>query len=53
MSDSKDQIANKIRRAVTDSNGDFISFEPETRKGLANLLKLFEAFSGKSVEKVV
>lgn len=49
MSDSKDQIANKIRRAVTDSNGDFISFEPETRKGLANLLKLFEAFSGKSV----
>ena len=49
MSDSKNEIANKIKRAVTDSQGNLISFDAENRKGLSNLLKLYEAFSGKNL----
>ena len=49
MSDSKDQIAKKIKRAVTDAQGNLISYDDENRKGLSNLLKLYESFSGKSI----
>lgn len=44
MTDSKDQIADKIRRAVTDSEGHSITYQPERRKGLANLLRLYSSF---------
>lgn len=43
MTDSKDQIAEKIRRSVTDAEGNVITYEPERRKGLANLIRIYGA----------
>lgn len=40
-------IRNKIRRAVTDSEGDSITFDVEKRAGLANLLGIYSAFTNK------
>lgn len=53
MNDSKDVIANKIKRAVTDSQGHMLSYDPEQRKGLSNLLKLYEAFSEKTIDDIL
>jgi tryptophanyl-tRNA synthetase len=44
LSDSSEVIREKIRRAVTDSDGDSITFE-EKRPGLANLLRIYGAFT--------
>lgn len=44
MTDSKDEIAMKIRRSVTDSGGNSITYDPDNRKGLANLIRLYSSF---------
>ena len=41
LTDSKNKIQQKIRRAVTDAQGNTITYEPEKRKGLANLIDLY------------
>lgn len=51
LSDSKDQIITKIKKAKTDSL-DYISYD-ESRPELANLLKIFSEISGESIEKLV
>lgn len=48
MTDTKDVIAAKIKRSVTDSQGLSITYEPEKRIGLANLIRLYSAFKGTS-----
>lgn len=39
LSDSRDEIASKIRKAVTDSEG-HISYDPAGRPGVSNLLRI-------------
>ena len=50
--DSPDVVRRKIKRAVTDSEPG-ISYEPERRAGLANLLDLGSATSGQSVRQLI
>jgi tryptophanyl-tRNA synthetase len=48
--DSPDAIRRKIKRAVTDSDGE-IRFDPENKPGVSNLLTIYSCFSGKSIEE--
>ena len=48
MSDDKDTVIRKFRRAVTDSDSD-IRYAPEEKPGVSNLLSIYSVFSGKSV----
>ncbi len=50
--DSPDEIRHKIRRAVTDADGE-MRFDPEGKPGLANLLQMMAAVTGRSVDDVV
>ena len=49
--DSPEQISQKIRRAVTDADGE-VRYDPEHKPGLANLLELFAAVSDRSADEV-
>jgi tryptophanyl-tRNA synthetase len=51
FSDSPDLILKKIKKAVTDS-GSTIEFDEEKRPAIANLLTIYSAFSGKSIEEI-
>ena len=44
--------AKKIRSAVTDT-GREVTFDPEAKPGVSNLLTIFSALSGRSVEELV
>ncbi|MFI1097886.1 tryptophan--tRNA ligase [Streptomyces sp. NPDC020917] len=44
--DEPDTIVKKVRRAVTDSEAG-VTYEPETRPGVANLLEILSACTGK------
>eukprot|EP00045_Choanoeca_perplexa_P014690 m.174931 g.174931 ORF g.174931 m.174931 type:complete len:378 (-) comp16760_c0_seq9:920-2053(-) len=50
LQDDPDTIASKIRRAVTDSTPG-ITFEPETRPGVANLLTIYATISQTTPEQ--
>ena len=52
LSDNADQIAEKFRKAKTDSY-DHISYDPDTRPDVSNLISIYSALSGKSVDDVV
>jgi tryptophanyl-tRNA synthetase len=52
FSDSADLINKKIKKAVTDS-GTTIEFDEEKRPAIANLLTIYSAFSGQSIEDIV
>ena len=45
LTDSADEIRNKIRKAVTDSTG-CVTFDPKERPGVSNLVSMFSAVSG-------
>ncbi|KAJ3038416.1 hypothetical protein HK097_003182, partial [Rhizophlyctis rosea] len=45
LSDTPDQIRSKIRKATTDTTLG-ISYDPDMRPGVANLLRIHSAFSG-------
>ena len=45
LSDSPDQIHNKIRKAVTDCTGQ-VTFDPEGRPGVSNLVSIYSAITG-------
>jgi tryptophanyl-tRNA synthetase len=49
LSDEPDAIRQKIRKAVTDTDGE-VRYDPEKKPGLANLLELFAAASSRSIE---
>ena len=50
--DPPDVIRRKIKRAVTDSDGE-IRFDAENKPGVSNLLSIIAALSGQTVESVV
>ena len=50
LTDDKDTIIRKFKRAVTDS-GSEIKFDPENKPGVTNLLTIYSVFTGKSVEE--
>ncbi len=50
LTDDKDTILRKFKRAVTDS-GNEIRFAPEEKAGVSNLLTIYAAFTGKTMEE--
>lgn len=50
--DEPDAIARKIKRAVTDSDGE-IRFDPAEKPGVSNLLTIYSVLSGKTMEETV
>lgn len=50
LSDDRDTVMRKFKRAVTDSDN-VIKYDPENKAGVSNLLTIYCAFSGKSVEE--
>lgn len=52
MLDAPDVIRKKIRSAVTDSSG-HIEYNVEEKPGVSNLLVIFSALSGKSIDALV
>ena len=49
--DRPEIIRKKIRRAVTDSDNSVV-FDPERKPGVANLMSIMSALSGKSMEEI-
>ncbi len=52
LDDSPEEIRAKLARAVTDS-GSEISYDPERKPGLSNLLEIYGAFTGKDPHAIV
>ena len=52
MLDEPSVIRKKIKSAVTDSSG-VIEFDPAEKPGVSNLLTIFSAFSGESIDSLV
>ena len=52
LSDSNDQIAKKIARAITDSGKEII-FDQQTKPGISNLLVIQAVIEGQSIETIV
>ena len=50
--DEDSKIKKSIMRATTDSEGE-IRFDPENKPGVSNLLNIYSAFSGRSVEEIL
>ena len=48
LSDDRDTIIRKFKRAVTDSDGE-IRYDPEKKAGVSNLLSIYSVFSDKSI----
>ena len=51
LTDDPDTIRRKIKRAVTDSDGE-IRFDPETKPGVSNLLSIMSALGAGSIEEI-
>ena len=49
--DTAEQVKRKLRRAVTDSDGE-IRFDPEHKPGVSNLLAILSSLSGESLQTV-
>lgn len=50
LSDDKDSVMRKFRRAVTDSDGE-IRYDEENKPGVSNLLSIYAAFTGNTAEE--
>ncbi len=50
--DEDSKIKKSIMRATTDSDGE-IRFDPENKPGVSNLLSIYSAFSGESIDDIV
>jgi len=50
--DTDDEIRKKVRKAVTDTRSE-VTFDPEERPGVSNLVSIHAAASGKPVEVIV
>jgi tryptophanyl-tRNA synthetase len=50
LSDDKDTVLRKFKRAVTDSDTE-IRYDPENKAGVSNLLSIYAAFTDKTVEE--
>ena len=53
LMDSPEDIARKFKRAVTDSDTErCVRYDPETKPGVANLMSIYAAVTGKSFEEI-
>ena len=52
LSDDKDTVMRKFKRAITDSDGE-IRYDPAHKPGVSNLLSIYAVFSGKSIDEAV
>ncbi|CAI2166707.1 13449_t:CDS:2 [Funneliformis geosporum] len=52
LTDSPENISQKIKRATTDSQ-EGISYSPDTRPGISNLINIYSSFTGLTIEQVV
>ncbi|KAB0798690.1 hypothetical protein PPYR_09683 [Photinus pyralis] len=52
LTDSADEIARKIRKSVTDCTS-AITFDPDERPGVSNLVMMHSSLSGKTVEVIL
>ncbi|MGN0807519.1 MAG: tryptophan--tRNA ligase [Candidatus Coproplasma sp.] len=50
LSDDKDTVMRKFKRAVTDSDGE-IRFDPVQKPGVSNLLSIYSVFAGKTIDE--
>ena len=50
--DDDSKIKKSIMRATTDSDGE-TKFDPENKPGVSNLLNIYSAFSGRTVEEII
>lgn len=50
--DKPEDVRRKLKRAVTDSDGE-IRFDPETKPGVSNLLSILSALSNRTIDQVV
>ncbi len=48
MTDDRDTVMRKVRRAVTDSDN-CVKFDSENKSGVSNLLSIYSVFSGESI----
>lgn len=48
LTDDKDTVIRKFKRAVTDSDSE-VKFDPENKAGVSNLLTIYSSFTGKTV----
>ena len=48
LTDDRDTVIRKFKRAVTDSEA-CITYDPENKKGVSNLLSIYSVFSDKSI----
>ncbi|KAH3735322.1 tryptophan--tRNA ligase, mitochondrial-like [Dreissena polymorpha] len=53
LTDSSSTVRDKIAKAVTDAVSKDITFDPELRPGLSNLIDICSALTGKSSEDIV
>jgi tryptophanyl-tRNA synthetase len=51
LSDDSDAIAQKVRKAVTDTDAQ-VRYDPEHKPGLSNLIELFAAATGRPIDDV-
>lgn len=51
MSDDRDTVIRKFKRAVTDS-GNEVRYAPDEKVGVSNLMVIYHAFTGKSLAEV-
>jgi tryptophanyl-tRNA synthetase len=51
LKDADDVIMRKFKRAVTDSDM-CVRYDPVEKKGIANLMSIYSAFSGKSFDEI-
>ena len=52
LTDTADEIQKKIRKSVTDSIGE-ISYDPENRPGISNLISIYSSIENIEIEKIV
>ena len=53
LDDTDDEILTKLKVATTDCHGIKLSYDPELRPGVSNLLTLHSAFSGMSYDEII
>ena len=51
LSDGRDTIIRKFKRAVTDSDSD-VRYDPKEKPGVSNLISIYSAFTGKQISEV-
>ena len=51
MTDDKDAIVRKCKRAITDSDG-CVRFDRENKPGVSNLMTIYGTFTGKSMDEI-